>query len=113
MCSKECCSVGKNDMPLNKRQAVITNADVSKKSLFVYGTGSFDGNVAYHHTCDKKCWSNWAGTDYSVLKNNCNTFTSTVLSLVYGLSQEKPHLGISDRVTVSGHCPASTMEILV
>jgi hypothetical protein len=76
------------------------------KALFVYGTSFFDGNVAFHHACDSKCWSNWKGTDYSILGNNCNTFTSTVLSCVYGLSQKKPHLGVSDLVTVHGHCPA-------
>mmetsp|Transcript_101253 Transcript_101253/g.253822 ORF Transcript_101253/g.253822 Transcript_101253/m.253822 type:complete len:239 (-) Transcript_101253:92-808(-) len=112
-CSKECCGVGNQVMPLNKRQAVIMNADVSKKSLFIYGTGAFDGETAYHHTCDKKCWSNWAGTDYNVLKNNCNTFTSTVLFCVFGLSQKKPHLGISDTVTVSGKCPAGAFEVFV
>jgi len=112
-CRKECCSVGKQLMPLNKRQAVIGNADVSKKALFVYGTGAFDGETAFHDTCDKKCWSKWAGTDYNILRNNCNTFTSTVLSCVYGLSQKKPHLGISDTVTVSGKCPAAAFEVLV
>jgi len=81
-----------------------------KKAMFIYGMGTFDGDQAYHYTCDSKCWSNWAGTDYNVLKNNCNTFTSTVLSCVYGLSQKKPHLGISDMVTVSGHCPASEAQ---
>mmetsp|Transcript_83322 Transcript_83322/g.236128 ORF Transcript_83322/g.236128 Transcript_83322/m.236128 type:complete len:239 (+) Transcript_83322:58-774(+) len=108
-CDTECCSVGKATMPLNKRQAVITNADVSKKSLYIYGSGKLDGMSAYHATCDHKCWSEWAGTDYSILKNNCNTFTSTVLFCVYGLSQKKPHLGASDLVTVSGHCPSGAM----
>merc|ERR1712183_169486 len=72
--------------------------------------GNFDGDVAYHHTCDKKCWSNWAGTDYNPLTNNCNTFTSTILYMVYGLSQKKPHLGPSDMVTVKGHCPSTAPE---
>jgi len=114
-CSTECCSVGKDEhMPLNKRQAVIGNADLAKRTLFIYGTGSFDGVTAYHDTCDKKCWSNWAGTDYNILQNNCNTFTSTVLFCVYGLSQKKPDLGISDTVTVSGKCPAaSTVELMI
>jgi len=109
-CDTECCSVPhgskQTKYPLNARRAVISNAGVNKKSLYIYGTGSFDGNVAYGYTCDHKCWSNWAGSDYNVLKNNCNTFTSTVLSCVYGLSQKKPHLGPSDLVTVKGHCPA-------
>merc|ERR1712216_229847 len=109
LCEEECCSVGKAVMPLNKRQAVIANAALDTKAVFLYGTG-FDGATAYHDVCDSKCWSNWAGTDYNVLKNNCNTFTSTVLSCVYGLSQKKPHLGISDMVTVSGHCPASEAQ---
>jgi len=70
--------------------------------LYIYGTGAFDGNTAWHDTCDKKCWSNWKGTDYNPLTNNCNTFTSTVLKLVYGLSDKKPHLGPSDLVNVKG-----------
>jgi len=106
ICKQECCGVGHDNMPLNKRQAVIGNADLQKKSLFIYGTGAFDGDAAFHKTCDAKCWSNWAGTDYNPLTNNCNTFTSTVLSCVYGLSQKKPNLGVSDMVTVKGHCPA-------
>merc|ERR1711953_1108589 len=117
MCSQECCGVPHGDSqeeyPLNARRAVISNADVSKKSLYLYGTGSFDGNMAYHNTCDHKCWSNWAGTDYNVLNNNCNTFTSTVLAMVYGLSQKKPNLGPSDMVTVHGHCPATGSEMPV
>jgi len=106
-CDSECCSVGHQQMKLQERKAVISNANLKTKALFIYGTGSFDGDVAFHHTCDSKCWSNWKGTDYSILGNNCNTFTSTVLSCVYGLSQKKPHLGVSDLVTVHGHCPAS------
>merc|ERR1719313_2479293 len=94
-------------MKLQERKAVIYNANLKTKALFIYGTGSFDGNVAFHNTCDSKCWSTWKGTDYSILGNNCNTFTSTVLSCVYGLSQKKPNLGVSDLVTVHGHCPAS------
>jgi len=105
LCSKECCSVGHETMALNKRQAVIANANVDKKALFIYGTGAFDGSVAYHDTCDRKCWSMWKGTDYNPLANNCNTFTSTVLFCVYGLSQKKPNLGVSDLVTVHGKCP--------
>jgi hypothetical protein len=111
LCEEECCSVGKAVMPLNKRQAVIANAALDTKAVFLYGTG-FDGATAYHDVCDHKCWSNWAGTDYNILKNNCNTFTSTVLSCVYGLSQKKPQLGVSDMVTVSGHCPAETLLVV-
>merc|ERR1711920_1049210 len=109
-CTEECCGVphgqAQTDFPLNARRAVIGNADTSQKSLYIYGTGGFDGEVAFHDTCDQKCWSNWAGTDYNPITNNCNTFTSTVLFMVYGLSQQKPHLGASDMVTVKGHCPA-------
>jgi len=116
-CKDECCSVPHSSeqmqYPLNAHRAVIGNADTSKKSVYIYGSGDFDGNVAFHNTCDHKCWSNWAGTDYNVLTNNCNTFTSTVLSCVYGLSQKKPHLGPSDLVTVKGHCPAQKREIIV
>merc|ERR1712066_164974 len=81
---------------------------VNTKRVYIYGTGAFDGNTAFHYACDHKCWSNWAGTNYNPITNNCNTFTSTILSMVYGLSQKKPHLGISDLVTVHGHCPSKT-----
>jgi len=105
-CSEECCSVPhgshQQNYRLQERRAVIGNADGKQKSLYIYGTGGFDGNVAWHDACDKKCWSNWAGTDYNPLTNNCNTFTSTVLKLVFGLSEKKPHLGLSDMVTVKG-----------
>merc|ERR1712187_340401 len=69
---------------------------------------------AWHDACDKKCWSNWAGTDYNPLTNNCNTFTSTVLSLVFGFSEKKPHLGASDLVTVkgpNGQCHQTVKEV--
>lgn len=117
LCEKECCSVGHDHMPLNKRHAVIGNANVNKKSLYIYGTGAFDGATAFHDACDKKCWSDWTGTDYNPLTNNCNTFTSTVLSCVYGLSQKKPNLGPSDLVTVHGKCAnnqtASATKLMV
>ena len=50
-----------------------------------------------------KCVSDWTGSDYSALTLNCNTYTSTVLKCVYGLSDAKPHLGVSDMVNVK--CP--------
>lgn len=113
-CSTECCSAPHSsaqiNYPLNARRAVISNADVAHKELYIYGTGSFDGDVAYHHACDKKCWSNWAGTDYNILKNNCNTFTSMMLKMVYGLSEKKPHLTVSDLVTVHGSCPGTGVD---
>lgn len=117
LCENECCSVPhgsqQTNYPLNARRAVIGNADTSQKKVYIYGTGGFDGNAAYHYTCDKKCWSNWAGTDYNPLTNNCNTFTSTVLFMVYGLSEKKPHLGPSDMVSVKGHCPAQAVDMVV
>ena len=110
-CSDRCCAVPHGDsethFPLNERQAVISNADTTKKSLFLYGSsGTLDGESAYHRLCNQKCWSNWAGTDYNPLTNNCNTFTSTVLHCVFGLSEKKPNLGPSDMVTVTcDKCP--------
>lgn len=152
-CTKRCCAVphgaDETDFPLNEHRAVISNAKVEEKSLYLYGTGKLDGEGAYHATCDKKCWSNWAGrlvhsnmfrsanendktcvirflpqltschvahyspvgTDYNPLTNNCNTFTSTVLHCVFGLSEKKPKLGPSDMVTVTcDKCPSSFLE---
>lgn len=116
LCMRQCCAVPhgkdqKETYALNTRRAVISNADLTKKELFLYGTGPFSGEVAYRTVCGAKtCHSNWKGTDYRVLKNNCNTFTSTVLSCVYGLSEKKPHLGVSDLVTVQCHCPPPSGE---
>jgi hypothetical protein len=115
-CTTSCCSVpqgtSQRSYPLHARYAIIQNADGSQKSLFLYGTGTIDGVEAFHAVCNNDhatndptpCWSRWSGTDYNPLFNNCNTFTSTVLSCVYGLSQKKPNLGPSDMVTVKCHC---------
>lgn len=110
-CKRKCCGVPhgqeQQTYSLNARQSMITNADTSQKALFLYGVGHLSGNDAYEDLCDtshEKCWSNWSGLDYKLLKNNCNTFTSTVLSCVYGLSEEKPDLGVSDLVTVNCQC---------
>lgn len=122
-CTTSCCSVpqgvSQHAYPLHARYAIIRNIDGTKKSLFLYGTGSIDGVEAYHAVCNNgnatkdhnPCWSRWSGTDYNPLFNNCNTFTSTVLSCVYGLSQKKPDLGPSDIVTVKCHCQPTTSAI--
>ncbi len=103
-CDTACCSVphqeAQKHFMLNAPHAVIGNVDTSKKELYIYGHGNFSGNQAFHDTCDHKCWSTWKGTDYNPLTNNCNTFTSTVLKCVYGLSEKKPNLSVSDMVNV-------------
>ena len=109
---------------LNSRQAVIGNAMGDAKQLYLYGVSdSISGMDAYRAVCVDDntktttataaaddtnqmlptCVSHWAGTDYNPLTNNCNTFTSTILKCVYGLSDDKPNLGISDMVNVV--CP--------
>jgi hypothetical protein len=99
---------------LNSHDAVISNAMGEDKEVYLYGVSSISGEDAYRAAChghmnaveeDKLpvCVSNWAGTDYNSLTNNCNTFTSTVLKCVFGMSDSKPGLGISDMVEVS--CP--------
>jgi len=116
-CKRKCCGVPHGEdqrlYSFNARKSMITNADTSQKALFLYGMGDFSGNAAYDDICDSshdKCWSNWSGFDYKLLKNNCNTFTSTVLSCVYGLSEEKPDLGVSDLVTVDCKCDPYDLE---
>lgn len=109
-CTERCCSVPhgpeQNSYVLNERRAMIKNAKTDEKQLYLYGAGAMDGNAAFHATCDRKCWSNWKGTDYNPLTNNCNTFTSTVLHCIFGLSEKKPDLGVSDLVTVTcDKCP--------
>lgn len=103
-CTDRCCAVphgaDEREFPLNEHRAVIGNAKVEEKYLYLYGTGALEGDQTWHATCDEKCWSKWAGTDYNPLTNNCNTFTSTVLHCVFGLSEKKPDLGVSDLVNV-------------
>ncbi|KAK1741917.1 hypothetical protein QTG54_007490 [Skeletonema marinoi] len=115
-CPSACCgSPHGNDntnYALNSRHAVIGNAMGDAKQLFLYGVSdSINGMDAYRAVCGGSttktmpttCVSKWAGTDYNPLTNNCNTFTSTILKCVYGLSDAKPNLGISDMVNVA--CP--------
>lgn len=79
------------------------------------------GNDAYKAVCHgqmnaitlgppgmPKCVSDWRGQDYNPLTNNCNTYTSAILKCVYGLSDAKPNLGVSDMRTVT--CPTEKGE---
>lgn len=129
-CSTPCCgSPHRNEntnYAINSRQAVISNAVGEEKQLFLYGRkDGISGMDAYRAVChgqnksnmmaaidegDKlpKCVSNWSGEDYNPITNNCNTYTSTVLKCVYGLSDQKPNLGVSDMVRVT--CPTEKTE---
>lgn len=118
-CPTSCCGAPHRDKqrgyPLNSQMAVIGNAMGEEKELYLYGTSeTISGSDAYKAVCHghmnaveigtlPKCVSDWTGSDYSALTLNCNTFTSTVLKCVYGLSDAKPHLGVSDMVNVK--CP--------
>ncbi len=117
-CSTACCgSPHKNEntnYALNSQAAVIKNAMGEEKEVYLYGISSMSGEDAYSAVCHGHmnaveedelpvCVSNWTGRDYNALTNNCNTFTSTVLKCVYGMSDSKPDLGVSDMVKVS--CP--------
>lgn len=128
-CGLGCCGSPHNhhnsNYALNSDKAVISNAMGGDKELFFYGVSGGGGSLpgisgedAYWAVCHGQmnaiavattlpsCVSNWAGRDYNPLTNNCNTFTSTVLKCVYGLSDSKPHLGVSDLKTVK--CPTET-----
>jgi hypothetical protein len=122
-CRTACCgSPHKNEntnYALNSHDAVISNAMGEDKELYLYGISSISGEDAYRAVChghmnaveeDKLpiCVSSWSGTNYNALTNNCNTFTSTVLKCVYGMSDSKPGLGISDVVEVS--CPKEKID---
>lgn len=124
-CGSGCCgSPHRHDQThyeLNSRKAVIGNAMGEYKELYLYGTSDdLGGEAAYRAVCHghmnavemstglPQCVSNWAGRDYNPLTNNCNTFTSAVLKCVYGLSDAKPHLGVSDMRTVS--CPKEARD---
>eukprot|EP00986_Skeletonema_menzelii_P004763 scaffold1665_cov149-Skeletonema_menzelii.AAC.13 len=117
-CRTACCgSPHKNEntnYALNSQDAVIKNAIGQEKEVYLYGVSSMSGEDAYRAVCHGHmnaveedelpvCVSNWAGKDYNALTNNCNTFTSTVLKCVYGMSDSKPDLGVSDMMKV--HCP--------
>ena len=130
-CGSSCCGsphrLENRNYALNSNQAVISNAMGEYKELYFYGLSGgsttdekvvgISGDDAYKAVChghmnaiemgsQPKCQSNWAGRDYNPLTNNCNTFTSSVLKCVYGFSDAKPQLGMSDMVTVS--CPTET-----
>ncbi|KAL7453055.1 hypothetical protein ACHAWC_004745 [Mediolabrus comicus] len=127
-CTTPCCgSPHRNEntnYALNSRQAVISNAVGEEKQLFLYGKkDGISGMDAYRAVCQNKrnmmavidggdklpkCVSNWSGEDYNPITNNCNTYTSTVLKCVYGLSDQKPNLGVSDMVRVT--CPTEKSE---
>jgi hypothetical protein len=120
-CKTPCCSVphtSKNvEYALNSRTAVISNAMGDYKQLFLYGSTELkDGaDAAFRAVCHghygaieeggklPSCVSNWAGTDYNPITNNCNTFTSTLLKCVFGLTDAKPSLWVSDLMNVK--CP--------
>jgi hypothetical protein len=129
-CTTPCCGSPhgneNTNYALNSRQAVISNAVSEEKQLFLYGKkDGISGSDAYRAVChghnnnnmmgaidggDKlpKCVSNWSGEDYNPVTNNCNTYTSAVLKCVYGLSDQKPDLGVSDMVRVT--CPTEKSE---
>jgi len=129
-CDMGCCGSPhkhqNSNYALSSKDAVIGNAMGDHKELYLYGvSGSVGGDEvisgedAYKAVCHGHmnaiemgvtpvCVSNWAGKDYNPLTNNCNTFTSTVLKCVYGFSDAKPHLGVSDMITVK--CPTEKKE---
>ena len=122
-CGSGCCgspqTTKQTNYALNSQTAIIANAMGTNKELYFYGTSStISGNDAYRAVCHghiyaideskglPKCVSDWSGNDYNPITNNCNTYTSTVLKCVYGMSDAKPNLGISDLRTVT--CPSSS-----
>lgn len=105
-CIDRCCAISpakaEEEYLLNDQRAVIDNVVGEDKMLYLYGKSKhLDGKATYAALCDQHCWSDWSGTDYNPLNNNCNTFTSAVLRCVFGLSEKKPNLGISDIVNVT------------
>mmetsp|Transcript_21216 Transcript_21216/g.46033 ORF Transcript_21216/g.46033 Transcript_21216/m.46033 type:complete len:347 (+) Transcript_21216:156-1196(+) len=133
-CGSGCCGSPhkqqNRNYALSSTEAVIGNAMGDYKELYFYGvSGSvstvgvgggdngISGEEAYKAVCHghmnaiemgkfPMCVSNWTGREYNPLTNNCNTYTSTVLKCVYGLSDAKPHLGVSDMKSVT--CPSET-----
>jgi hypothetical protein len=102
-CSARCCNVKKVEMPLNNRSSVVAGLDLSQKSIFVYGTTEKNADGALHALCNPEntrddIWSNWDHEDFHIYKNNCNTFTSTMLQNIFGLSQEHPLVAFEDEV---------------
>ncbi len=104
---------------LNLQHAAIGNAIGDYKEIYLYGMSGgggkdgISGDDANKAVCHGHmnaieigngkfpvCISNWSGHDYNPITNNCNTFTSTLLKCVYGLSDAKPHLGVSNLRTV-------------
>lgn len=118
-CKTPCCSVPHRSnnvaYALNSKTAVIQNAMGDYKQLYLYGSTDLnDEDTAFRAVCHghygaieegtlPTCVSNWAGTDYNPITNNCNTFTSTLLKCVFGLTDAKPKLWVSDLMSVT--CP--------
>ena len=118
-CKTPCCSVPHRSnnvaYALNSKTAVIQNAMGDYKQLYLYGSTQLkDEDTAFRAVCHghygaieegalPTCVSNWAGTDYNPITNNCNTFTSTLLKCVFGLTDAKPSLWVSDLMSVT--CP--------
>lgn len=94
-CVGRACNVRKVEMPLNNRSSVVLGLDVSKKAIFLYGSAEMNADEAVKALCDPdvttdEIWSNWDHEDFHIYKNNCNTFTSTMLQNIFGLSQAHP-----------------------
>mmetsp|Transcript_127153 Transcript_127153/g.354061 ORF Transcript_127153/g.354061 Transcript_127153/m.354061 type:complete len:393 (-) Transcript_127153:328-1506(-) len=99
-----CSGVGERQQGLGELAALIPNVDAGVAWKYYYGAGGLSGLQATKRVCSPGCGRHWAGTSYDMLSNNCNTFTSTVLHCVYGLSQQKPDLGVSDMQWASCKC---------
>lgn len=98
-----CSGVMLRNQSLSARKALISNVEQGIVWKYWYGTGTQSGEEALQRFCGS-CGKSWAGLRYRLLSHNCNTFTSSILHCVYGLSQKKPGLGISDLVNVDCPC---------
>jgi len=99
----------RKQQPLADSEALILNVDSGVAWKYFYGVGDKSLRDISESQCSGACGQQWAGSSYGLTTHNCNTFTSAILHCVYGLSQSKPGLGVSDMATITCPCSASVM----
>jgi len=102
--NSRCSGISAVRQALRLDSALIPNVEPGVAWKYLYGDGPFSGPQTARRICMTSCGDQWSGGKYNLVTRNCNTFTSTVLQCVYGLSQEKPGLGVSDLWRVGCSC---------
>jgi len=85
-CSNHCCDVSPEGPRMihsgNESSGLRKVGRGWTTALYIYGSGDFNVDALRKNTCGNRCWSNWAGAEYDMLKHSCGAFTSMVLNMV-------------------------------